>query len=1009
MREKRSILFITAALILTACMMPLISNAEEEAPIRAPTLKKGHITSDENWMENISGYALENVVIDEGVTVTVGPGVPLWFYSNSFFYVEGELIVKGLSGDIVEFKCLTPGSDWGRFYVNTSGRADIQNFSIRDRSYVGLGVRGEKCVFKNGEVHGGFQNIYLESHGGHLLENLELYDPTNYGISLYANDKMTTARSIRVTDAGAGAIATGSPNGTFEGIYCYNATYYGLYSNYGSENIVIRDFLITSPEFKESLDAIRVLDRSHHVLFENGVIENCSRGIYMGTALTGSDVMFRDVTVKDSVNRSIECGAGGNLHATLVNCRLGGNEQTISMNASGASQEVHFINTTWDSGSPIEVLEGAYLNISWFLDVEVTDGLMDPLNTNLKVFPSGGGMPDNIDMPDGRLDKYEVMERTMRGGYRTVYYSKDYEFRAVDHPTSSHLIEDETISGYTKWEILLDLQPTNDMPGMIETEEDVWYETDLYDHFTDPEGLPMEFEVLESPELNVVQPGGATSGTMRVKNREANWFGTGWVHITATDTGMNLTEKNVTVNIEPVNDAPGFTQEIAELTCQEDSWTYFNFTGMVEDPEDDDIILIFPDNPDYITEYNATLMNLTIHPAEDYFGMLEVEVNLSDGEDWSHEMLLVNVTPVNDPPEVTVMVGNETADMVQYPINETSSVTAHEIALEEDTEVDLWLDASDVDSENLTYSFQEEDLVHGSIEVETYQKEVVVNETTNETEIQNVTVWSNFTYTPLPNDAEGDLVRFIVSDEVAQTETWVWFNVTPVNDAIEFGAPDDWNLTVVLNEMQTIDIGDWITDADGDTPQITTSSEYINVNGTELQLLYNDTFTGISEVVTVTVSDGVTEDTATLLVNINAPGDDDDDDEPALELPDVKGKGDGWTVEIEGSEGQDLWVIVEDEEGNRTSYKMDYEDGRYTGDIPLEEAGEGLNYWISGEEGGEPLGDDYQGTLPSPRKEEEDDDFPVWIIILIVVIVLLLIIILVLMATGKKEEYYHEE
>ncbi|MGA1820267.1 MAG: right-handed parallel beta-helix repeat-containing protein [Thermoplasmatota archaeon] len=1011
MMLRKGTILTLSVLLLLAGFLPLITNAEGGPPTRAPALKKGHITSDENWFENISGYALENVVIEKGVTVTVGPGVPLWFFQDSFLYVDGTLIVKGLEGDVIEFKALIASTTWGMFQINETGRVDLQNFTVTDvSSNVAVYVRGEDCVIKNGEVHGGFQNILLESKGGHLIENIDLYEATNFGISLNVNDRMCLVRNIRVFNPGLGAIAAVQPNGTFEHIYCENSGNSGLWVWQRSRNILFRDFEVTWTSFSPSGNGIYFYGISNEptkIRFEDGKIEKCGFGVYF--QFSALDVVFKNVRVLDSVNSSIYAETGTQIEATFIDCDLRGNEQTISLDGSTSSQSVEFINTTWASASPLDVINSAYLNISWYLDVLVTNGIGEPLNTELRIFPSGGGSPIKLDLPKGIIEKVPVKERRILGGYRPLYFYNDYQFQPLDHPGNLFKTDGILITNYTFWDVMLDLKPDNSMPDTLSLMEDDWYELDLYDYFSDPEEQPLKFEFEHSDDINLVQTGGKGSGDIKMKNQVPDWYGTGWVLITATDMGMNETSKNVTINVQSVNDPPRFTEPLPVLVLEEDSWTYFNFTGKVMDVEGDPLELSFPEDPNYTVEFNSTTMNVTIWPADNYFGMLEVEVNLSDGDAWAIEALVLNVTPVNDLPTARVMYGNDTElPYVNYDDGSPTGLMVYEIVLDEDTSVDIWIDAEDVDSEDLTYGFIEGTVRHGTVEVETYEIEVIVNETTNETGTEEVIVPMNFTYTPDENDFAGDLVKFLVGDGEGNTTVWVWFHVLPVNDPIQFDVPVEWNVTAIVGVEQEIDLADLIMDVDGDEPMVSTSSDFISVNGTVLSLLYTDGFIGTEETVTVTVSDGETEKTATLLVKVTRPSDDDDDDdvEPTLGEPKVSGKGDKWVVEVEGSEGQELWVVVEDEDGNRTSYKMTYQDGKYRAEIPKEDAEEGFAYWISDSEDGDPIDNSLRGNLPS-IKEKEEDEFP-WLVILLVAIIfalLVVILILVLRSKGGEEEY----
>jgi hypothetical protein len=754
----------------------------------------------------------------------------------------------------------------------------------------------------------------------------------------------------------------------------------GLVTTYDA-SLRIKDFSYDNPSFNEYNRGF-VISGTSEVEITDGLLQKCNIGVYIYSV--GSKVNMTNVGFV-GINNSVVFNPTASGDLRFVDCDLSAFGMTVDMNGQSHPQRVEFINTTFTETSPIEVENDAILNISWFVDVKITDGMGDPLDARISYRESGPGPFTHLDSETGRFDKLVFRERTIEGGFPPDLVEWDLQFRPNEYPVDMVSMNDLYINGYTLWEIVFDLPPTNDLPSTIEVLEDEWYEIDLYDHFIDPEGQEMRFEIEESPDLNVVQTGGPTSGDVRIRNREADWFGAGWVIITATDTGGNTTSANVTIEVLPVNDAPRFIEPIPMKTIDEDSWTFFNLSGNVEDVEGDEVQIIFPEGQDCTIEYSN--MNLTVWPEPDFFGMLGVEVNLSDGNAWSMENLIVNVTPVNDPPSVVVRLKDgSTVKLIEW---DTPPLMVFDVDLEEDVPVDFWLDASDVDSANLTYSLVEEDLTHGTITVEAY-------------EIENGTgvVPMNFTYIPAPNDNTGDdLVRFVVGDGENSTTVWVWFNVTPVDDPIKFVPPSEWNVTVDLDEPSTIDLAQWITEVDGETPVITTSSEYMSVNGTILTLLYDDTFIGTSQTVTVTVSDGTSQVTATLLVKIN----------PVLGIPEIVGGKDEWVVTIEGSAGQDLWVVMEDKNGERSSYPMTYEDGKYTATIPKVGANKGDDFWISGSYNGDPIGGSQTGVIPS-LKDADDDDDPfclccgALIVFVLILIVLLVVILLVTRSRGSKKE-----
>ena len=1013
MQRKGSILCIAAIMIL-AVFLPLMANAGKEPPSRIPD-KWGHITSDETWDDQgDKTFWVDDLIIDEGVTVTIAAEMRILPYADSHFWVRGTLIANGhaMRGQ-VQFGEVG-GNSWEGLVINSTGSCVMRNITVAEAEDSCIRITGQSSFIENATLMGGDFGISIEdTDSAHTILNVYSSDPAGVGLLVRNSAGATIVDNYDIYGPQyAGIMMDTVSNIRVGGLFIKDSSmYYALLQDL--DKVMFHDFWLYDTQTTHTTGGIALSGIVTNSQFVDGRISGTNYGLIIATT-GGRNVYARELEIDGDVTQGIVNVVPDNkLDIDLIDCVIDAEMNTTYLDVSEPGLYVDFVNTTWDAADNMYIYNEAVLNVSWHLEAEVVDGRGDPLDINFKIFWDGMSPPYNRDIENGKIAKRAIMQYSQKGEVRPRYKVNDYQFQSNDYPMNMHKINDFVIYGYTRWDIVLDLAPFNDMPDEFHVDEDEWLELDLYDHFTDPEGLDLTFTIDHTENLNVVHTGGRTSGDLKIKNSQPDWYGTGWVKVVAVDTGKNETEKNFTIIIDPVNDAPRFTEPLPVLTVEEDGWTYYNFTGKVMDVEGSPVEISFPGSQDYTLEYNETTMNLTIRPAGDYFGMLKVEVNLSDGDVWTFEDLMINVTPVNDLPQVDIMMDNGTiAPLVEYD-NTTEPVTmAYELVLEEDGYVEFRLNAVDVDSTNLTYYFMEEDLSHGAIEVETYQIEVIVNETTNQTEMQNVTVPMNFTYTPAENDFEGDLVRFVVDDGEGATTVRVWFRVTPVNDPIVFDAPAEWNVTVDVDVASTIDIGPWISDADGDSPIITTSSDFISVEGTILTLLYNNSYEGSTETVTVTVSDGFVQVPVQLLVTIIQVADDDDDDdddaEPTIGKPEVKGKGDKWVVEAEGTEGQDLWVVVEDDDGTRKSYKMTYSEGRYSADIPKEDAEEGFDYWISDAEDGDPVDNSLRGTLPSV-KEEEEDEFPWLVVLLIIIILVLLIIVVLLYARGKGAGEEYEE
>ena len=141
--------------------------------------------------------------------------------------------------------------------------------------------------------------------------------------------------------------------------------------------------------------------------------------------------------------------------------------------------------------------------------------------------------------------------------------------------------------------------------------------------------------------------------------------------------------------------------------------------------------------------------------------------------------------------------------------------------------------------------------------------------------------------------------------------------------------------------------------------------------------LVNNAYDADATRVEVTVSDGDIDVTRTLMLHL------DNWVETFLEEMKVKATTKSWKVEVEGDQGLTLYLVIEDAEGNTSSFPLIYEDGKYRAEVPEDAAEKDLEFWIAEEEGGEAIGGAYSGVLPALKKES--GAFPWWVVLLILI------------------------
>ena len=113
-RGRQPLLPLVIALVLVAA---LLSPVFPSLPTtNAGTEGSGIIDSDTNWTKANSPYiVVSNVLVSEGVTLTIEPGVEVRFNSAKGIQIDDELIARGTEAEPVVFTSNKPSpgtGDW---------------------------------------------------------------------------------------------------------------------------------------------------------------------------------------------------------------------------------------------------------------------------------------------------------------------------------------------------------------------------------------------------------------------------------------------------------------------------------------------------------------------------------------------------------------------------------------------------------------------------------------------------------------------------------------------------------------------------------------------------------------------------------------------------------------------------------------------------------------------------------------------------------------------------------
>ncbi|MGA1848477.1 MAG: hypothetical protein ACMUHB_03965, partial [Thermoplasmatota archaeon] len=620
-----------------------------------PEIARGQITTDQTWDGT---FYTKNIVIREGVTVNITAG-SIWRHpQDSFTFVEGTLLVEGTDENPVVIEELVSGQGWDGINVNYTGRIVFKNFTISgvDNGEAGITLVSASSWMENGTISGGGGGIVAgEAFGGHTILNVDFFEQRVSAISFIGNLYPTLIKGIRTFDTDLYAISIGMAESiTLQDIEIYRTKGVGVLisayqSGFTTSDITFNNVTIIGSETTPTAYGISFDQDLENIRMDDVDIDHCGFGVGI-RSYPGSDASINDLWIGSGVAKGIFQGQTDHgLDLTITNSTINSSPDIMDLVPEGSNTTVNLIDTFWKESSNIGIEGGGTVIVHWSSDVRVVEGRGEPADVRIELFDDMGTSLYSRRRTDGVVKDIIFKSMVMKeDSDRKVKH--DVHVSVSSNPENELWMNDTWVNRSTSSVFIqLDLWPESTLAPVFYLDEDEGLTMDLYYQFEDPDDDLLDFEVWTGPELEAELIGGSGSGILNVSIRE-NWVGQTWMRIRASDPRGNFTEVNSTVEVMQVNDPPLVDEPFPVFVVPEDTPLSINMSEYFVDLEGDPINynVLELDNATYSWDEAGT--NLTIFPVMNWFGMLSVEINASDGKLWSHEVIPVNVTPANDPP-----------------------------------------------------------------------------------------------------------------------------------------------------------------------------------------------------------------------------------------------------------------------------------------------------------------------------------------------------------------------
>ncbi|OQY29366.1 MAG: hypothetical protein B6244_03910 [Candidatus Cloacimonetes bacterium 4572_55] len=320
--------------------------------------------------------------------------------------------------------------------------------------------------------------------------------------------------------------------------------------------------------------------------------------------------------------------------------------------------------------------------------------------------------------------------------------------------------------------VSITVNPINDPPvadsQQVSTDEDTYLNIQLT--VSDIDSDSFSYEIIDPPDSGTTTITNASTG-MATYTPSPDYFGQDEFLFLVCDDSSACDTATVSITVNPINDPPVANSQ--QVSTDEDTDLDIQLTASDIDSDSFSYEIIDQSNSGTTTITNTSTGMATYTPSPDYFGQDEfLFLVCDDSSACDIDTISITVDPVNDPP-----VAN-----------------SQQVSTDEDTDLEIQLTASDIDSEILSYQWESPNL--GQLNGDTFD---------------------NLTYIPNENFRGSDNFLFYACDDSGSCDTaTVSITVNPVNDP---PVAEDQDVSVLEDNSRMITL--YVSDIDSDSIRLT--------------------------------------------------------------------------------------------------------------------------------------------------------------------------------------------
>jgi parallel beta-helix repeat protein len=346
--------------------------------VTAATYISGSITTNTTWTVANSPYIIvDDVLVDNGTTLTIDPGVTVKFDGLYSIVINGTLKATGTAVKPIIFtsnQSSPAKGDWNR--IRLHGKNNTMDFCEISYGHYPLYIMGEdsnNTIFNCRVSNNTGDGIYIKRSSKNLIHNTTVTNSFSNGITLLESQYNTINNSYFSSNKAFGIYLRSSANNSIINTNTYSNDGGGIELGLSSDNITMHNVNV----YQNDDTGIDFNGNGFNEVTDSHINDNTGPGVDLGGS--SFDNLINNTEIDNNVGAGIELDNAK--YVDIVGCNIHDNQGEAGIYSDKTVRHINVTNTKIlnNKEDGIEVFGGYKLNVT---NSNISGNLFDGIKIN---------------------------------------------------------------------------------------------------------------------------------------------------------------------------------------------------------------------------------------------------------------------------------------------------------------------------------------------------------------------------------------------------------------------------------------------------------------------------------------------------------------------------------------------------------------------------------------------------------------------------------------------------